>query len=76
MTTFVSSLINDCSNELLSIKAIIDRLPPLDKEKAYLTKYALIKSCGTVELVYLFNCCRLFCKVYIRAKVSLRFFYV
>lgn len=27
-------------------------MPPLDKAKLYLTNYALIKACGTIEFVY------------------------
>ncbi len=30
----------------------ISKLPPLDKARLYLTNYALIKACGTVEFVY------------------------
>lgn len=52
MKTELQNLIDECTTELTDISAKISALPPLDKTRAYLTKYALIKSCGTIEFVY------------------------
>ncbi|MCU6763164.1 HEPN domain-containing protein [Brotonthovivens ammoniilytica] len=52
MKVELKDLINECTTELTDISAKINTLPPLDKLRAYLTKYALIKSCGTIEFVY------------------------
>lgn len=48
----LSNMLAECTNELNDIQTRIDALPPLDKGRQYLTHYALIKACGTVELVY------------------------
>ena len=48
----LQDMINDCTAELNDIEIKINALPPLDRTKAYLTKYALIKASGTVEFVY------------------------
>ena len=52
MKTDLQDLIDDCTIELNDIEGRLDNLPALDKERLYLTQYALIKSCGTVEFVY------------------------
>ena len=52
MKTELQNLIDECTTELTDISSKISALPPLDKTRAYLTKYALIKSCGTIEFVY------------------------
>lgn len=52
MKTELQDLIDECTTELVDISAKISVLPPLDKLRLYLTKYALIKSCGTIEYVY------------------------
>lgn len=44
--------IAECTTELTDIDQRIAALPPLDSLKLYLTKYALIRSCGTLEHVY------------------------
>lgn len=44
--------LEDCSNELNEIDMKIRDLAPLDKTKSYLTNYALIRTCGTIEYVY------------------------
>lgn len=48
----LQDMIDDCTSELNDIECKINALPPLDKTKSYLTKYALIKVSGTVEYVY------------------------
>lgn len=45
-------MIDDCNNELADIQVKFSRLSPTDREVRYLTNYALIKACGTAELVY------------------------
>lgn len=52
MNTELQNMIDECTNELTDIEQKINALPPMDKEKLYLTKYALIKVSGTTELVY------------------------
>lgn len=52
MKTELQTLINTCSSELTDIDNKISALPPLDKSRFYLTQYALIRTCGTVEFVY------------------------
>lgn len=42
-------LINDCLNELNDIKNIIDKIGQFDNKVPYLTKYSIIKCCGTIE---------------------------
>lgn len=48
----LQDLIQECTAELNDISSRIGKLPPLDKARLYLTNYALIKACGTVEFVY------------------------
>ena len=45
-------MIAACSAELTDITSKMGTLPTLDKTKAYLTQYALIRTCGTIEFVY------------------------
>lgn len=45
-------MLADCTAELDDIGQRIDALPLLDQGCRYLTNYALIKACGTVEFVY------------------------
>lgn len=45
-------MIDDCNNELADIQNKISALSPMDKEMKYLTDYALIRACGTAEVVY------------------------
>lgn len=45
-------MISECTSELSDIEQIIQSLPTLAKQKSYLTKYALIKASGTLEMVY------------------------
>ena len=52
MKTELNKLIVDCTSELNDIDSKISSLESLDKTKAYLTQYALIKACGTLEIVY------------------------
>ena len=42
----------ECSRQLNDIDTKISALQPFDKTRAYLTQYALIKVCGTLEYVY------------------------
>ena len=48
----LKELLDECTQELEDIDKKISELKPFDKTKNYLTQYALIKSCGTVEYVY------------------------
>lgn len=52
MNVNVQNLLNDCGNELNKIDQIINSLGPLDQTRAFLTKYALIKTSGTLEYAY------------------------
>lgn len=52
MKTELQNLINDCKQELVDIEARINNLPIMDKGRQYLTNYALIKTCGTIEYTY------------------------
>ncbi len=52
MKTELQKMIDGCTSELNEIKRIIHELKPLDKTKAYLTMYALMKASGTIEFVY------------------------
>lgn len=52
MKNELQDLIDECTTELNDIFVKINAMPPLDKTRSYLTKYALIKSCGTIEFVY------------------------
>jgi glutathionyl-hydroquinone reductase len=47
--TTVEQLVSDCENELARITDIIDALGPFNNLVPYLTKYAIIKVCGTLE---------------------------
>jgi hypothetical protein len=44
--------IDSCNDELSKIKNIIDSLGHTSNVVPYLTKYAIIKSCGTIELSF------------------------
>lgn len=48
----LQDLLGECTTEINDIESRINALPPLDKGIQYYTNYALIKTCGTVELVY------------------------
>ena len=52
MKTDLQIMINDCNTELADIDNRISSMSPLDKGKVYLTQYALIRACGTIEYVY------------------------
>lgn len=52
MNDVLKESLRDCSKELDDIKEKIGKRSPLDKTRLYLTQYALIKACGTVEYVY------------------------
>lgn len=45
-------MISACSVELTDISSKMSSLQPLDKTRSYLTQYALIRACGTIEFVY------------------------
>ena len=45
-------MLGECDKELADIEQRIKKLSAFDKEKLYLTNYALIKACGTVEFIY------------------------
>ena len=44
-------LINDCQSELLNIKNFIDS-DPFNSMVKYLVSYSVIKSCGTIEIIF------------------------
>ena len=52
MKTELQDQINLCTAEISDIDTKMSSLSPLDKTKIYLTHYALIKACGTIEFVY------------------------
>ena len=52
MNQSLKKLIDDCNDEISDIAVKISSLPKLDSNIKYLTKYALIKTCGTLEYVY------------------------
>lgn len=52
MNANLQTMMNDCSAELSDIDTRIAKMSALDKGRTYYTKYALIRTCGTVEFVY------------------------
>lgn len=52
MKNELQDLIHECTTELNEIAQRINGLPSLDKMRLYLTNYALIKACGTLEFVF------------------------
>ena len=48
----LQDMIIACSAELADIGNKMGTLPALDKTKSYLTQYALIRACGTIEFVF------------------------
>ena len=52
MTAALQNILADCTAEMNDIQIKINALSPLDKTKKYLTNYALVKACGTLEFVY------------------------
>jgi hypothetical protein len=48
----VERSLNDCAAELGNVKGIIVTLGPLHAGVPFLTKYALIKACGTIEQAF------------------------
>lgn len=44
--------ISECKDELASISRIIDALGRMNSTTPFLTKYSIIKSCGTLELCF------------------------
>lgn len=48
----LQDMIAECSTELTDIGSKLSELSALDKARSYLTKYALIRTCGTIEFVY------------------------
>lgn len=51
MTGINTQLISDCQNELMGIKNYIAS-DPFNSMVKYLVSYAVIKSCGTIELIF------------------------
>lgn len=45
-------LIRNCDDELDDISKLLEKIDAVDKERMYLTNYALIKASGTIEFVY------------------------
>lgn len=52
MKTELQDMILECTMELNDISTRMNQLPSFDKMRLYLTNYALIKACGTLEFVY------------------------
>lgn len=50
--TSVNQILIDCKNDLLRVKTIIDGLGLSSNIVPYLTKYSIIRSCGTIETAY------------------------
>jgi len=48
----VQRLLDDCSTELSQVKTLIDGLGVASNIAPYLTKYSLIRACGTVEQAF------------------------
>jgi hypothetical protein len=48
----LQDMLDECTEELEDIEIRINALQVFDKERRYLTHYALIKACGTAEFVY------------------------
>jgi len=47
--TEVQSLLDDCSKELSQVKTLIETLGVASSIAPYLTKYAIIRACGSIE---------------------------
>ncbi|MBQ7099391.1 MAG: hypothetical protein IJO05_06715 [Oscillospiraceae bacterium] len=45
-------MIDACSAEIDDIRNRLSTLPVMDRSRRYLTQYALIRACGTIEFVY------------------------
>lgn len=52
MKAELSNLLLECSQQLNDIDKKMSVLPVFDKTRTYLTQYALMKACGTLEYVY------------------------
>ncbi len=48
----VEASLDECQNDLIKVKAIIDSLGPASNIVPYLTMYAVIKACGTIEVAF------------------------
>ena len=48
----VQKLLDDCASELSHVKIIIDGLGVASNIAPYLTKYSLIRACGTIEQAF------------------------
>lgn len=48
----VEQLLNTCSTDINQVKIIIDGLGIMSNIVPYLTKYALVRACGTIEIAY------------------------
>ena len=52
MKAELNNLLTECTQQLNEIAEKMSTLDAFDKTRNYLTQYALIKTCGTVEYVY------------------------
>lgn len=52
MKAELKEMLTECSWQLTDIETKISETEPFDKTRAYLTQYALIKACGTLEYVF------------------------
>lgn len=52
MKAELKEILTECSRQLTDIESKISETEPFDKTRAYLTQYALIKACGTLEYVF------------------------
>ncbi|MHB1051195.1 MAG: HEPN domain-containing protein [Bacteroidota bacterium] len=48
----VLQLLDECAADLDKVKSIIDSLGQTSHPVPYLTKYSIIKACGTIEIAY------------------------
>ena len=48
----VQRMLDECSSELLQVKTLIDSIGVASSIAPYLTKYALIRACGSIEQAF------------------------
>ena len=49
---YVQALVDECDNDFVRIERIIDVLTNTNPAVPYLTKYVIIKACGTLEQAF------------------------
>ncbi|MBS0633626.1 MAG: hypothetical protein JSS11_17085 [Verrucomicrobia bacterium] len=71
----VQNLLDGCATELTQVKALIDGLGMGSNINPYLTKYALIRACGTIEQAFktiVADFCSKRCKKQVKRFLELR----